>query len=457
MGWLDWFGGAGAPAARLEADGPGFAPAPPAPRREDAVSNALTGLGASLDKGSAARPDVLRAPLTEREAIALVRFAGIAQRIVSLLPRDGTRKGWSVARADGAPVEDPPDVDVRGAFAAAAVAARRDGGAHVWIVTDTLDRASPMRPGERVRALHVIERSEANVRTWDGEPKSPGYRMPLAWDLSPHSPVGLAGVTVHASRLVYVDGVDVDRMTRINQGGYGDSALNAVWDAIRNYRSIGQAGAVIAQELNVNILKIGDLAGLSTSDQAAQVEARIRAVARSVGLLNMLVIGSDEEFASRSAQATGYGDLTDAAKDAIAADCGIPAPILFGTAPGGLNADGEAHRDTWARVVEAWQEDTLRRPLTTYYARVTGDPRVAVTFAPLEVPSRRSNAEIEEIEARADDIRIASGVLDPLHVARSRYGVGATGGIAPLEEGDLEAFEGEVDEEAPGDEEAASR
>jgi phage-related protein (TIGR01555 family) len=475
MGWLDTLIGRSTPTpspapstALVAAPRADAAPVDPLWRRAvarlDSVINVLSGLGTSGDKGAAGRPNTNQRPLTDAEVRALYRFNGYARRIVDFPASEATRKGWRVDDGgdDGAnPMKDEDKrLQVIARVKRALTLARRDGGACILIVTKdgatkpgALERELNLDKLARVENLIVLDKYEAIPQTWETDPKSPRFGQPVTWHVAPLVPgtaafAGAGSATVHHSRLIYIDGADVDTDVRNANGGYGDSILQHVWDAIRNKTTIDQAGATASQEMHVDVLKVQDLAGKSVSDQAAFFDLRLKAMAQQKSVLNMIIVGDGEDFTSRAASLTGFADLDAAAKEALAAVSGIPLSILFGEPPGGLSTDNESGRDSWSKVVAALQETYLLEPLTylytVLYSAKEGPTGGAVPeswrveFEPLDEMSAAERATVEKTHAETDQIRIDSGVLTPEHVARSRYSEKGYGyEILPMTEQDI--------------------
>jgi phage-related protein (TIGR01555 family) len=433
-------------------------------RRVDSFTNALTGFGTSGDRTTWGEPDVNRRPQSIEKLRAMVRFNGYAGRIVNFVALEATRKGWFVD--DGTDDVDPFRDDDRrlgtlAAFGEADRTARGKGGAVILLVTDdvkigdfrALER--PLRMGAQVKALQVFEpHVEAMCIEWDGDPYSANYRKPLIWHITPLTPaIGLVvGARVHASRTIYVDGADVDRVTRLQNSGFGDSVLEGCYDAIRNKTTHDNGGAILSTELHTNVLKLSNLANLSVSDQADLLWTRLKAMAQSVSMLNTILVGRDEEYTTRAANVTGFADLNEAAKEALATAAGMPMTVLFGTNPGGLGNNDTTGREALDKFIAGHQEARLREPsrVPRLYAARGGEPKSwRVEFRPLDEPSGKELAEIEEINARSDSTRIGDQVLTPAHVAKSRYGKKGYGPILPVDNPD------EASEQAKQAEEAA--
>jgi len=420
--------------------------------RIDSLVNTMTGLGTAADKGQAGRPNTLRTRLTIEELTALWRWNGYARRYVALWPQAATRKGWRV-------VDDTQTVDLMEAedkrlnvverVRDAATWARKDGGALVLLVTtEKIPPAYSSNPQAylaepldldrliSVDNLIVLDRSEASVWSYDGDPRSQNYRQPLIWQVSPSSPVGndaLFCSRVHHTRVLYFPGAKLPPSVKTNVGdGYDDSAIESVWDQIRGLTSSDQAAYTMAQEVQQDVLKIAGLAALETGDQQALFDLRMKTLAQSKGLLNMILLDESDQFETRTNAVTGWKDLKDHAREALAAVEATPQTILYGESPGGLNTDGESGHRSFSEEIAAYQHAVLKPRLVDLYRalfRAKEGPTKGkeptwwdVVFNALDELSTMDQVKAEGEQVKADALRVEVLGMDPAHVLKSRHG-----------------------------------
>lgn len=428
--------------------------APPSTGRTDAATtasgrtsfmgsiyNTLTGLGGMRDKGSSAQPNVYRSGLALEELSALYAYNGYAARIVDQLADDATRKGWRIE--DDTDDAEPLAAEFKRLSARRKLAdglrwGRLYGKGGVLIVTDEglgADLAAPIDLDRlrRVKNLVPLDVYGFSACAFEGEPGEPNYGEPKEYNVHPPFISTHSFPRVHASRLLYFPGKRLPPNLRWRGVSGGDlSILDGAWDAVRNLTTIDQGGAAVAQELNVNVVKVGNNRGMQASDMASSYLARIELMAKSISALNMLVMDTDEEFARMGAAVTGWGELTFEARLALAAVSGMPQTLLFGETPGGLNTDGESHRRIWDAVVEAYDEYVLRENIE-WLARLLYRQKEGPTagaepdewklhFNSRDVPTEKDLAELEKLHAETDAIRIQSGVVAPEDATRSRFG-----------------------------------
>ena len=444
-------------------------------RRADSIVNTLSGLGGQYDKGTSGRPDLSRMPLSFQELTALYRWNGYAQRFIDIVPSDATRKGWKVVDStDDADTmaDENKRLHVNKRVHEALQWARLYGGCILLIVVDEdipvgfanspgALLAQPLDPARVRRVLNLIplDPSEAQPYTYESDLRSQRFKEVRTWFVSPNTnaATALSGhQIVHHSRVIYFPGKRLPSVVRHTNRGIDDSVLEAIWDQIRNRTSVDQAAALIAQELKLNVLKIQGLSALSTSDQADLFEMRMKTLAKSKSLNNMVLIGDGEEFASLATPMSGFDQLDTNSREALCAVTGMPAELLFGDAPSGLNTDGESHTRLWGNVIAAWQNDRLRDELTYLYWLIfcSRDGPTSgvlpekwdVKFLPLDELTETEQAALELQHAQADQIRVSAQILPAEHIARSRYGeAGYQNSIQPYDpDADAKILEEEI-------------
>jgi len=423
--------------------------------RLDAIYNPISRLGGSSDKGAAALPDTSRVPLELAHLDVLYRYSAYGRRVVDIVPDEETRRGWRIVdgtqRVD-ALAEEEKRLHLSTAINRARKWARHAGGSLILMVTEEDPNALARTPAEQLRLpldlskvkrllnLLVIDRTEASPATWDGDVTSPTFGEPLTWWISPGTSGmvtsggrSMAGGTlVHRSRVLTFAGRRLPRRLRLQSGGWDDSVLESCWDAIRHLTSVDQGAALIAQEWQIKVLKVKGLAGLQAGDQSVAFYTKLQQMATSMSMLNMSVLDQDEDLTSLASTTTGFEELSAHARTELATAADMPQVLLFGEAPSGLNTDGESWRRHHAQSIAASQETELRDPLeriyTVLYAQTEGPTRGReparwdLVFEPLEQLTETERAEIRLTIAQTDAAYVSSGVLDPEHVAKSRFG-----------------------------------
>lgn len=429
-------------------------------RRMDSILNTLTGIGGTYDKGASAAPDTGRLPLTDAQVESLYRFNGYCKRYVDRHAEEATRASWKVEddsdNTDPMTAEDER-LDVVASFEEAAKWSRLYGGCVIFIVVDDnekdLSKPISLANVKEVVNLVVLDKREASALEYDGDVRSANYRNVKYWSLSPaRTPIsGRSDLgKVHYSRVVYLPGNRLPPSLRLQNGGYDESVLQSVWDKARNLEVVDQAGAILSQEIKIDVLKVAGLSSIAVGDQAEYFDTRMKLIAKQKSLLGILILGDDEEFSTRSANISGYASLHDRAKEAFASVCDTPQTVMYGSAPSGLNTDGDSSRKNFDKAIARYQMMTMYRPLKKVYTLCYAAKKGAfkgvipesfrIAFESLECLTVKERAELEKIHADTDGIRVEWGFVTTEHVTRSRYGEnGYSNSLLPVEEADIEA------------------
>ena len=421
--------------------------------RLDSIINSLTGQGGGYDRGASARPNTGVVDLTSSELEALWKNNGVAKRIVGGIVGHAIRKNWHVEfeGIDKAAIQDEEErLDVVARVGLAGTWSRLYGGAVVLPVLDEEQVPVALTTGEaapnglaaplrldaitRIRALPVLAGMEASISSWDDDILSPTFTEPLLFSLAPVG--GLGGKSVnglaHRSRVVHFTGAELPaNLKRANALG-GASVLQGCWDQIRNLTSVEAGGATIAGAFSVPVVKTNNLAAKSTGDGSAEMNARMQLIARSMSLLNLILLAQGEEYTRQTVSLSGWDTLDAQARSALAASTGLPHTILFGDAPGGLSTDDASANRQLKEAVAAYQDQHLRAQLRRIYTLIFAQkegptkgvvpPRWRIVFDPLDEMTENEAATLRKAVADTDAIYVGLGVYGPEDVARSRFG-----------------------------------
>jgi phage-related protein (TIGR01555 family) len=145
-----------------------------------------------------------------------------------------------------------------------------------------------------------------------------------------------------------------------------------------------------------------------------------------------MVLDGEESFEKLSTNIAGLSEMLDRFMLSVCSVTGIPATLLFGRAPAGLNATGDADTRNYYDMIKQYQEMKLKpilEKLTYYLMRSIDGPfkgqepeHWSIQFAPLWQNTEEQEAVMRHTVAETDAIYIDRGVLDPAEVAISRFG-----------------------------------
>lgn len=432
--------------------------------RLDSFINLLTGQGDSLsDKGSAWDVQaVTRLSMTQLKRA--YRGSYYAKRIVDLLAQDAVVRGWRVtdpgnpyAAEDIRWERENARLGISQALVKAIQFARAYGTG--YIVPITYDLQPLNKPLDtsllyEVQDLIVLDPSECLPQTfWVEDTPATRITEPAAFRLNAGAihagnfkgrwGRALSGsVDVHPTRVIPIIGENLSVFERLNHPfALGESVLQASWLAIARADGVDAAGAVLAQELKQDVVRIPDLKAVGTSDARAAFQLRMRLLKLSKSLLGMIVLGGGEEFESRATSVQGFRDLSQNARDALVATSGYPEAILFGKSTSGLTTAPGTEQEAYYRRVGTVQHQDIEPTLHRLYELIAcaklgafgGNKKyrtVMIKFNPLSQESLKDGEARKLIQAQRDSIH--AGMIaanDPSlgqafsrYLAASRYG-----------------------------------
>ena len=425
--------------------------------RMDTVFNAMTGLGGARDKGNQVGVDVARTTLDDAEKDTLGRFDGYAVSWFERLSNEATLTGWDVK------VGNDVQQQMRAHERRLGVTDKMRRGLHggvlngaslILMVTDqkSLEKPLNLDKVKELKALHVFDACEFQPYEFETDYRDPNWRKPKTWQLMPqvagvvtgrsNSDIHTKGQRVHHSHCIYIPGRELSDRLRSENNGKDDSYLDSAWDAIKDMLSIDQGGAVLAQEMKQDVIKMGGLEAVDAGALGQVMRDRMKTIIAGKGLLGMIVLAEDDSYESRAATTQGYKDLKAGGKSTFAAVSNQPETVAFGATPGGLNTDGEAGRRFWDRVVAAVQKTHLLPALDKLYPVIiaTMDEPIEdwrIEFRPLGTLTPMEQAEVHNKNAQTDRIYRQEGVLAAEHIRKSRFGEDGYQGILPVADEDV--------------------
>lgn len=324
----------------------------------DKLVNLVSNLGTDRDKAAGS----VYAPvfLSEQELSNAYRGAWLPRKIVDIPPLDATRR-WRAWQAKNEQIEkieaEEKRLDLRRKVKRAMTRARLFGGAAIFIGTGERNTALPLS-AERIQAggikyLTVMGRRQLTPTELEHDPQSPLFGTPKAYRLAGSS------IEIHPSRLVIFIGAEHPdpELAMGAEMGWGDSVLQALFDAIKQSDGTMANTASLVFEAKVDVIKIPDfMQRLQDPEFVKQLLERARLAAMGKGINGQLMLDAQEEYESKSASFGGLPGLIDRFLQAVSGAADIPATRLLGQAPSGLNATGDSDLRNYYDRIQAIQE-----------------------------------------------------------------------------------------------------
>lgn len=447
----------------------------------DSFSNLIAGLGVwGRDKVLAQRP-VLH--MLEAEQLTnLYRGDWLARKIVDIPAFDATRawRTWQADKSDVSKIEEMErSFGLQKKCMEAFVKARLFGGAAMVLGVkgagdwnEELD-IKKVEKGS-LKFIHVVTggrlpmvaagpRVRDITSPWFGEPsyyqRSNQPPIPGPGDIEPPKSIQIGKrqadpmLMIHPSRVVRITGLDYPDMETA-QDAWGDSALQPVWDAIRDAGLVGQSIANLTARANVNVFKVPGLTQKLSSDAGTkEVTARFANANIAQSVINAILLDATEEWVQLSVNFSQLPQIVQMYLLIAAAAADIPATRLLAREPSGQNATGDS--------------DTRN-----YYDRLSSDQKVRVTpllsrldevlkantfgtvpkdmhydWNPLWQMDDEQASQVILRKAQAFAIDVNSGLLDPLALKTGRENQLVADDVYPGLQGAIEEAEEKRDAE----------
>lgn len=419
-------------------------------RRVDSWMNVLTGIGSSLvDKVKMTVPAPFYGGLSDQVLNDLFHNDATVRKGVCKLPDDALRHGVRVHMPKEAggheaatSLQDAMDdllfVPV---LRETLYWERLFGGAVMFMAIDDgqygLDsQAQPLRE-ESIRRIHWLRaldrtrvRPSHSPLDLDLDETSKTFGEPLIYDVD----LQLNGIVtrVHRSRLIVFEGAVTTEQERRARDGWGISVLDPVFEVLQRNATAWQSSANAVANAQYVIYKLKGLASMfGRPGGEEQAKARARSMEMAKSMINAVLIDADDEYVRENPNFGNLPSMLDQLMLDVCSAFDMPATVLYGRSPAGMNATGESDMLLWEGSVAAYQEHHIRAPAQRFVELVmrqaegptggTVEDGWRVHFPALRQLTDAEKADIRAKISHADEVDIKSGVLLPQEVATSRY------------------------------------
>jgi hypothetical protein len=418
----------------------------------DGLQNLMTGFGTARDKSTYAR--YADAPLLSVWDIeTLLKDSPLARKVVTKIPQDALRGGFSVKRKgknDSEYVEEARllaercnELQVTESLYRAAWLSRAFGGAGV-----VLSLLGAGGPSTELDDEDVGEAGLLALRSCDRQDFNPAHWRPDGstdvWWWQPVSPGGgpqaLQMTRLHTSRVVWFRGADTTDRARVRNQYWDLSVLQALFQTLVSYDGYWaslDAQVSDASQAVTHIQGFIEALASNTGDVAAALQKRFALMDMSRSNAKMLVLDAgdkdgngreDFEVVERASLAS-MDKLTSVYLNRFAADAGYPVSVLFEQAAAGTNATGESDLTLHYNNVSAYQAAHLMRPATRLVRLVARDLGLAdpdeweVCFPQLYVPKPLDVASAEKMRVDSTIGLVTAGIIVEEEAALSLHEV----------------------------------
>jgi phage-related protein (TIGR01555 family) len=380
----------------------------------DSLSNVMLGLGTKNDPMKYNK--ISQRYLLDKATLENMYMGnGIASLIVNKIPEEMTRAGFKV---EGISEEnkkrlesDLESLDLKRKMREAVTFARLYGGAAiVFGLNDGQILSQPLNKAriKAVEFLRVYDRHQISEYERETNPRNPNYGQVKLWAITPSR--GMMYL-VHHTRMQFFDGEILPNQIREQNNGWGKSVLQDCYDEVLRVTGSHDFTLQVLNRIQQAIHGMKNLAStLAQPGGEAIVAKRLQTVDMTRGVLNTIVIDSEETYTIETQSLSGIKDVLKEFVALLAAVSGYPAFVL-GQSLGGLNSTGDKEAKVWYEKIESEQNFVLRKPLVflietllNIYGESSSDWKIV--FNPLAALTEAEVADIEKTEAEVAEIRV---------------------------------------------------
>jgi len=315
--------------------------------------------------------------LTQNEAENAFLNSFIIGRFIELPAQHMTRE-WRTIQIEG---DENVDVEVieeleamlavKTVFTEAMMWGDLYGGALVVMGLDGDDLSSPLEVESiqqgQLTSLTVIDRWQVTAsQNFILDPLSPNFRYPETYEILSQA----GATTIHASRCLRFDGCRLPRLAWLRNSRWHGSTVQRVLDSIKGFEASVKASSKAMQEGSIDVYAIEHLyERYSDAEGERVVRGRVKMAADLKSVYRAVIIDKTDELRRQPIDVRGYDTLLQKHQDIVCGATEMPATLLFGRSPQGLNATGESDFRNWYDTLSIKQEFKMR-PLLNQFDQV---------------------------------------------------------------------------------------
>lgn len=379
-------------------------------------------------RGDRGRADQIRlvpnAVLDDNTLSIAYRDLWLVRRLVEARTDDALRSGWGVTETEKLPEFTRLNTATHpeGAFQRACHMADLKGGAGLFIgYKDTGDQSllEPPPANAEVAFLEVFDKFQLQGMERSRDVNAPDFDQPQIWQV-----VGprRSGLTFHTSRLIRFpgDSKPTDLGEDYRERDWGHSRLQSVWEDVVRYGVFWQSLTHLMQVASVGKLKLKGLIELLATRKKADAEARIDLLNETLSSnrLFLLDAGQNEDY---SREAVAFSDIPALLQELQLNTAGafhMPATKLFGRAPAGLNATGDADMRNWYDEVQEYQQSAIL-PRLSQVISICERREVDIDFKPLWQPTEQEQATTRQTLIAGNERLWTMEVVDSAEIRKA--------------------------------------
>lgn len=349
-------------------------------------------------------------------ADALFSGNGLANVIISAPAEDALRKGFTLKNGELELPENAQlqslleDLETDKIFAQALSWDRLYGGAAIlMLANDGGSLEDPLNEStlKNIERLEVFDPGDITFtpEAYYLDPFDSRYGKPQFYNI-----INEYGqpFLVHESRLLLFHGGFLPNRLKMARQGWGATILEQVQERLAHYDESLCLAIQALRKLSQGILKLANLDNMMMNDMGRQqVEERLDLIDLYRSIDNTIALDTDDEYDIKNLSLASVKDIIEQAEYALSAVTNIPATILFGRAPQGMNSTGKSDMENYYNMVRRIQQRTLKPNLgrLIWLLNLASDydfklpSEYKIEFNPLWNPSAKEEAETKKLFA----------------------------------------------------------
>ncbi len=376
--------------------------------------------------------------LERTELEAMYRHDWAARTIIDSVAEDSTREWVDFIEDEGkARADDLSDavesLGTQKKFLEAIRLSRLYGGS--IIIMGAYDGQMLEEPLDEDRVnwfgfLLVLDRYQVFPRAWYRDPSHPKFGLPSHYLVQPVSHYGptITNFIIHESRVIRFDGGFLPIRVRLQNIGWGDSALEPVYEQLRQFGVSTQSGAALMEDFITRIYQMADLNEKLANGRLDMIQDRMQLAAGQLSVHGITVIGPDDEIRKDGTPIQGLSKFHELYIRYMAGAARMPEARLMGNAPSTLGGDsGDTLMRVWYDQVRAFQMSDLNpeiKRVARIKAKAEGLPPDGwdTKWNSLWQHDEVTQSQINVNNANAHAAWVQNGILLPEEIAESVFG-----------------------------------
>ena len=283
-----------------------------------------------------------------------------------------------------------------------------------------------------IDTLSILDRWQLSIKRTYQDPMKPNFAEPEIYTIQFRNMTGVSAThkDIHASRVIKFDGRIIPERLRIQNAGWHDSIMVAIYDDLKNYGIANQSTAVLFQDFITKVLKMPGLTEAIENDNEDLLNTRMRFALASMSNLGLALIEENEEFDKMQTPIQGLQKLFETFIEITCAAIGMPRTRVFGQQLGVLAGAEESTRNYYDQI-KAYQELELIDKYERFYRLFLRDQsginkgkepeEWSITFNSLWQNTDEDIAKTHKDQADADAVYLDRGVVSAEEIAKSRF------------------------------------